>query len=49
LRKVEEARSTHQADIDELFGAPLAPEEREHLAELLSRLPLAPTAKDCSV
>ena len=48
LRKVEEARSTHHADVDELFGAALAPEEREQFAELLSRLPLAPTAKDCS-
>jgi len=48
LRKVEAARQSHHADIDELFGAALAPEEREQLGELLSRLPLAPTAKECS-
>jgi len=48
LRKVEEARQSHQADIDELFGAALSPKEREQLAELLSRLPLAPTAKECT-
>lgn len=48
LRKVEAARCTHHADIDELFGAALTAEEREQLGELLSRLPLAPTAKECS-
>ena len=48
LRKVEEARQSHHADIDELFGAALAPQEREQLGELLARLPLAPTAKECS-
>jgi DNA-binding MarR family transcriptional regulator len=48
LRKVEAARQTHHADIDELFGAALSPDEREQLGELLSRLPLAPTAKECS-
>ena len=48
LRKVEAARQSHHADVDELFGAALAPEEREQLGELLSRLPLAPTAKECS-
>jgi DNA-binding MarR family transcriptional regulator len=48
LRKVEEARCTHHADIDELFGAALSAKEREQLGELLSRLPLAPTAKECS-
>lgn len=48
LRKVEAARQSHHADIDELFGAALEPKEREQFAELLSRLPLAPTAKDCS-
>ena len=48
LRKVEEARNSHNADIDELFGAALAPNEREQLADLLSRLPLAPTSKECS-
>ena len=48
LRKVEAARNSHNADIDELFGAALAPNEREQLADLLSRLPLAPTSKECS-
>ena len=48
LRKVEEARQSHQADVDELFGAALAPQERVQLGELLSRLPLAPTSKECS-
>ena len=48
LRKVEEARNSHNADIDELFGAALSATEREQFAELLSRLPLAPTAKECS-
>jgi DNA-binding MarR family transcriptional regulator len=48
LRKVEEARCSHHADVDELFGAALQPKEREQLAELLSRLPLAPTATECS-
>ncbi len=48
LSKVEAARCTHHADIDELFGAALSAEEREQLGELLSRLPLAPTAKECT-
>jgi len=48
LRKITEARCSHHADVDELFGAVLAPKEREQLAELLARLPLAPTAKECS-
>jgi DNA-binding MarR family transcriptional regulator len=47
LRKVEEARQSHHADVDELFGAPLEPNERAQLAELLGRLPLALTAKEC--
>ena len=48
LRKVREARKSHHADVDELFGARFEPKEREQLGELLSRLPLAPTAKECS-
>ena len=48
LRKVEAARNSHNADIDELFGAALSATEREQFAELLSRLPLAPTSKECS-
>jgi DNA-binding MarR family transcriptional regulator len=48
LRKVEAARNSHNADIDELFGAALTAGEREQFADLLSRLPLAPTSKECS-
>ena len=48
LRKVEEARCSHHADVDELFGGALEPKEREQLAALLGRLPLAPTARECS-
>ena len=48
LRKVEAVRQSHHADVDELFGAALSVEEREQFAEFLSRLPLAPTAKECS-
>ena len=47
LRKVEAARDTHLADVDELFGSQFAPEERQQLAELLGRLPLAHTAEAC--
>jgi DNA-binding MarR family transcriptional regulator len=48
VRKVDAARNSHNADIDELFGVALNATEREQLAELLGRLPLAPTAKECS-
>ena len=48
VRKIEEARESHNADIEELFGSRFAPEEREQLAELLGRLPLAHTAEACS-
>jgi DNA-binding MarR family transcriptional regulator len=48
LRKVKEARKSHHADIDELFGARLGPNELEQFAELLGRLPLANTAEACS-
>ena len=41
LAKVEECRSTHLTDIEELFGSRYSAEEREQLAELLGRLPLA--------
>ena len=47
LRKVEAARDTHLADVDELFGSQFAPQERQQLAELLGRLPLAHTAEAC--
>jgi len=48
LRKVEEARQTHHADVDELFGSAMSPDERDQLSELLARLPLAPTATECA-
>ena len=48
LRKIEAARESHNADIDELFGSRFAPNEGNQLAELLARLPLAPTTKGCS-
>lgn len=48
VKKIEEARESHHADIDELFGSRFSPAEREHLAELLGRLPLAHTAGACS-
>lgn len=46
-RKVEAARSSHLADVEELFGSRLEPGEREQLAELLGRLPLAQTSAAC--
>jgi DNA-binding MarR family transcriptional regulator len=48
VKKIEEARESHNADIEELFGSRFAPEEREQLKELLGRLPLADTAEACS-
>jgi DNA-binding MarR family transcriptional regulator len=48
LRKITAARASHSADVEEVFGAALSVQEREQLGELLSRLPLAPTAKECS-
>ena len=48
VKKIEEARESHLSDIEELFGSQFAPEEREQLAELLGRLPLAHTAEACS-
>jgi DNA-binding MarR family transcriptional regulator len=47
LRKVEAARDTHLADVEELFGSQFSPEERAQLGELLGRLPLAHTAQAC--
>ena len=41
LTKIEECRGTHLGDIEELFGSRFNAEERERLAELLGRLPLA--------
>ncbi|MFL5959542.1 MAG: MarR family winged helix-turn-helix transcriptional regulator [Gaiellaceae bacterium] len=48
VKKVEQARESHVADIEELFGSRFSPEEREQLAELLGRLPLARTSEACS-
>ena len=48
VKKIEEARETHVADIQELFGSRFTAEEQAHLAELLARLPLAHTAEACS-
>jgi DNA-binding MarR family transcriptional regulator len=48
VTKIEEARESHLADIEELFGARFTVEERDQLAELLGRLPLAHTAEACS-
>lgn len=44
LAKIAEARSSHAADVEELFGAPFSDEEKAALDELLARLPLADTA-----
>ena len=48
VKKIEDARESHNADIEELFGSRFSPEEREQLTELLGRLPLAHTAEACS-
>jgi len=48
IAKFEEARVMHLADIDELFGSNFSPEERDTLAALLGRLPLADTSPACS-
>ncbi len=48
VKKLEAVRESHLADIEELFGSRFSPQEREQLAELLGRLPLAHTAEACS-
>ena len=48
VRKIEEARESHLADIEELFGSRFSPQERAQLSELLGRLPLAHTSEACS-
>jgi DNA-binding MarR family transcriptional regulator len=48
VKKIEAARESHLADVEELFGAQFSAEEREQLAELLGRLPLAHTSEACS-
>lgn len=47
IQKCEDARVTHVADIDELFGSRFSDEERNTLAEMLGRLPLAETSEAC--
>jgi DNA-binding MarR family transcriptional regulator len=46
-QKCEDARSTHVADIEELFGSRFSDDERNALAELLGRLPLAEVSEAC--
>jgi DNA-binding MarR family transcriptional regulator len=48
VKKIEEARESHLADIEELFGSRFSAQERDKLAELLGRLPLAHTTEACS-
>jgi DNA-binding MarR family transcriptional regulator len=48
VTKFEAARRSHNADVDKLFGSRFSAEEREQLAELLGRLPLAETAQACT-
>jgi DNA-binding MarR family transcriptional regulator len=48
LKKFEAARQSHLSDIEELFGSRFEAGEREQLAELLGRLPLAETSEACS-
>jgi len=48
VQKFEAAQAAHRADIEELFGCRFSAEEREQLADLLGRLPLAETSSACS-
>jgi DNA-binding MarR family transcriptional regulator len=43
VRKFEAAQASHIADVNELFGSRLSPEDRGQLGELLAKLPLAET------
>ena len=47
VAKFEAAQASHRADIEELFASRFSDEEREQLAELLGRLPLAETSSAC--
>jgi DNA-binding MarR family transcriptional regulator len=47
LRKVEEARESHLADVDELFASKFDKREQAQIAELFGRLPLARTSPAC--
>jgi DNA-binding MarR family transcriptional regulator len=46
--KFEAAQRSHNADVEELFGSRFSRDERERLAELLGRLPLAETSPACT-
>ena len=48
VEKFEAARRSHLADIEELFASRFTKAERDQLAELLGRLPLAQTSEACS-
>jgi DNA-binding MarR family transcriptional regulator len=48
VEKFEAAGASHRHDIDELFGSRFTNAEREQLAELLGRLPLADTSPACT-
>jgi DNA-binding MarR family transcriptional regulator len=48
LKKIEQARVSHHADIEELFGSRFSDDEHAALAELLGRLPLAEVSAACS-
>jgi DNA-binding MarR family transcriptional regulator len=48
VEKFEAAQRSHNADIQELFGSRFNADEREQLAELLGRLPLAETSPACT-
>ena len=44
VRKFEATRTSHAADIDEVFASRFTDDERRQLDDLLARLPLADTA-----
>jgi len=48
VEKFEAAQKSHRADIEALFASRFSAGEREQLAELLGRLPLADTSEACS-
>jgi DNA-binding MarR family transcriptional regulator len=47
IEKCEDASKSHLTDVEELFAANFEPAERQALADLLARLPLAHTAEAC--
>jgi DNA-binding MarR family transcriptional regulator len=48
VAKFEEAQAMHRADVEELFGSQFSVAEQKALAEMLGRLPLAPTSPACT-